>query len=81
MAQHLVGELGQRDRVAPGQAMAGAQAHHERFAAEHLGGDPGRFGDWAAGEGNIDVGPDATPAGLTAGRMKCAWPRLLGLAE
>src|SRR5215470_8211375 len=35
--------------------MAGAQADHERFGTEHLGGDPGRFGDRAAGEGHIDV--------------------------
>src|SRR5258708_37223978 len=35
--------------------MAGAQAGHERFGAEHLGGDPGRFKDRAAGEGHIDV--------------------------
>jgi len=35
--------------------MAGAQADHERFGAEHLGGDPGPFGDRAAGEGHINV--------------------------
>ena len=43
------------DAVAAGQAMVCAQADQERFGAEHLGGDPGRFGDRAAGEGHVDV--------------------------
>ena len=50
-----MGEFGQRDGIAAGQAMAGAQADHERFGTEHRGGDPGRFKDRAAGEGHIDV--------------------------
>jgi hypothetical protein len=54
-AQHVVGEFGQRDQVAAGQAMAWAQADQQRFGAEHLGGDPGRFGDRAAGQGHVDV--------------------------
>ena len=38
--------------------MAWAQADQQRFGAEHLRGNPGRFGDQAAGEGHIDVAAD-----------------------
>ena len=51
------GRLGQRDRVAAGQAMIWAQADHSG-AARTPGGVPGQFGDPAAGEGHIDVASD-----------------------
>jgi hypothetical protein len=41
-----------------GQAMTGAQADQQRFGAEHLRGDAGRYGDEAAGECHIDAAGD-----------------------
>jgi hypothetical protein len=72
-AQYLVGEVGQRDRVAAGQAVAGAQADHERFGAEHLGSDPGLFADRAAGA--FGATPGQVSAGLTVAQLI---PALLG---